>query len=281
MICLTGDVHHSSLKINEHLYMESPERAPEITLRYVKLAQKYGLKVTLYVTGKTFKEDWPNFKPVTEADNVEIGGHSYAGLPNNFFRKMFYRMMGQCPPSNAKGHGSRAAQKKDILKMISIVKERTGRDIVSWRSHGYVADKNTYPLLAECGIKFISDETTTMKTHPEKTPEGLISHPLNVIPDHDHIYHAHRDRKFVENAKARGYGHDAFGNDSYPIEEWGRIVEKQVRDIQQKGGVATILMEPVCQFTSDDMKTAERLFEFFSQYENIWANEAAMYLTQA
>ena len=55
MICVTGDVHHTSLRTNEHQYMESPEMEPEITLQYVKLAQKYGLKVTLYVTGKTFK----------------------------------------------------------------------------------------------------------------------------------------------------------------------------------------------------------------------------------
>ena len=159
------------------------------------------------------------------------------------------------------------------MKMINIVKERTGRDIVSWRSHGFIADDNTYHLLAECGIKFISDEISATKTGPEKTAEGLISHPLNVIMDHDHIYHAHRDKRFVEKAKARGYGGDAFGNDSYCIEEWGEIVEKQVKDIQQKGGLATVLMHPVCQYMSDELKTAERLFKLFSQYETIWAKE--------
>jgi len=74
------------------------------------------------------------------------------------------------------------------------------------------------------GIRLISDEISATKLLPEKTAAGLLSHPINVLPDHDHLLHAHRDADFVAAAKARGYGADAFGCESYPIEQWGEKV---------------------------------------------------------
>ena len=158
--------------------------------------------------------------------------------------------------------------------MINIVKKKTGQDIVSWRGHGLVHDSDTYNLLAEFGIKMISDEISSSKLFPEKTKEGLISHPMNVIMDHDHVYHAHRTKEYVEKAKQRGYGYAGdFISDSYTIEEWGEMVEKQVIDIEKKNGIATILMHPICQFLSDEFKTARKLLKLFSQYKTIWAKE--------
>jgi hypothetical protein len=96
---------------------------------------------------------------------------------------------------------------------------------------------------------------------------------MNVLPDHDHLFHAHRDGRFVEKAKARGYGRDDFGCESYKIEQWREMVKQQVTRIEQSRGVATILMHPVCQFLADGFQTAERLMEFFSQYETVWARD--------
>jgi len=124
------------------------------------------------------------------------------------------------------------------------------------------------------GVRTISDEISNTKLFPEKTKEGLISHPMNVIMDHDHIYHAHRNKEYVEKAKQRGYGYAGdFISDSYTIEEWGEMVEKQVIDIEKKNGIATILMHPICQFLSDEFKTARKLLKLFSQYKTIWAKE--------
>jgi len=77
----------------------------------------------------------------------------------------------------------------------------------------------------------------------------------------------------VENAKQRGYGEDCFGCESYEIDEWGEIVKQQVARIEQSGGVATILMHPVCQFLADGFQTAESLLQFFSQHETVWARD--------
>jgi peptidoglycan/xylan/chitin deacetylase (PgdA/CDA1 family) len=278
MICLTGDIHHSSLKTNEQRYIDADDSEVKISYRYLELVEKYKLKVTFYATGKTLKEEWEDFKPITKSKFVEIGGHTYSGIPLNTFEKLKYKLSGINPPSHSLTYGSKFCQKRDIKKMIDIVRKRTGEDIISWRSHGYVHDDKTYPILYKQGIKLVSDEISKTKLFPEIINEGLISHPINVIPDHDHIYHAHRDEEFCRKAKERGYGADNFSCDSYPIEEWGELVERQVINIEKRNGIATVLMHPLCQYLSDEFKTAEKLFRVFTKYKTIWAKEIIDYM---
>jgi len=274
MICLTGDVHHSSLGTNDQRYLDCPENSePRIAARFARLLGRYGLRATLYVTGKTLAEEWEGFRPVAEVRELEIGGHTYDGLPPSRISKLCYRLRRTCPPSHGYRHGSRRKQRRDILRTLDIIKARTGREAVSWRSHGLVSDANTYSLLGECGIRLISDEISSTKLLPERTPQGLLSHPMNVITDHDHLFHAHRDRRFVQSAKRRGYGKDDFGCESYEIGQWGEIVKRQVDRIEHSGGVATVLMHPVCQFLADEFRTAEVLLEYFSRYETVCARD--------
>jgi len=279
MICLTGDIHHTSLNTNEQKYIESPDDSEvKISCRYLKLLEKYGIKATFYVTGKTLDEEGEDFKPIADSELVEIGGHTYGGLPISNLYRAWCKITGKTPVSHSYTHGSCLQQKNDIQKMIDVVKARTGKDIVSWRSHGLVFDENTYPLLAELGIKMISDSTNWSKIVPEKMKEGLISHSMNVIMDHDHVYHAHRTKEYVDKMKENWPWPDDPTKESYAIEEWARIVEKQVRDIEKKGGIATVLMHPICMYLADKFKTAEKLLKLFSQYKTIWACEIPEYL---
>ncbi|MDO9464454.1 MAG: polysaccharide deacetylase family protein [bacterium] len=279
MICLTGDIHHGSLNTNEQKYIEiTDDSEVKISCRYLKLLEKYGIKATFYVTGKTLDEEWEDFKPIADSELVEIGGHTYGGLPISNLYRAWCKITGKAPVSHSYTHGSCLQQKKDIQKMIDVVKTKAGKNIVSWRSHGLVFDENTYPLLAEMGVQMISDDPSWNKIYAEKTKEGLISHPMNVIMDHDHIYHAHRTKEYVDNMKENWPWPDDSTADSYTIEEWGRMVEKQVLDIEKKGGIATVLMHPICMYTSDNFKTAEKLFKIFSKYKTIWAREIPEYL---
>jgi len=278
MICLTGDIHNASLNTNEQKYIESTDDSEvKISCRYLKLVEKYGIKATFYVTGKTLDEEWNDFKPIADSKLVEIGSHTYARLPISNLYRMWCKITGKTPVSHSYTHGSRVQHKKDIQKMIDVVKTRTGKDIVSWRSHGLVFDNNTYSFLAKMGIQMISDDLNWDKVHPEKTKEELISHPMNVIMDHDHIYHAHRTKEYVEKQKKNWPWTDDPTADSYTIKEWEKIVEKQVLDIEKKRGIATVLMHPICMWTSDKFKTAEKLFKLFSQYKTIWAQEIPEY----
>jgi len=279
MICLTGDIHHASLGTNEQRYINNPRDSEvRISARYLDLVENFKVKVTFYVTGKTLADEWQDFKEISASELVELGGHTYSGIPLGAFSKLAYRIRGRTPPSHSPTYGSRRNQRTDIRKMIDIAGKRTGKDIVSWRSHGYVHDSNTYSILAEMGIKMISDEISNTRLFPFRTSEGLISHPINVMPDHDHIYHAHRDREFVEKAGRNGYGADAFSSDSYTVEEWGDIVEKQVVEIEKRNGLATVLMHPICMYLADGFKTAARLLKVFSGYKTIRAKEIPAWL---
>jgi len=279
MICLTGDIHQASLKTNEQKYIENPDNSEvKISCRYLKLLEKYGIKATFYVTGKTLDEEWNDFKPIADSELVEIGGHTYGGLPISNLYRAWCKITGKTPLSHSYTHGSRMQQKKDIQKMIDVVKARTGKNVVSWRSHGLVFDNNTYPLLAEMRVQMISDDLNWNKIHPEKIKEGLISHPMNVIMDHDHIYHAHRTKEYVDKMGKNWPWPDDPAKGSYTVEEWGKMVEEQVLDIEEKGGIATVLMHPICMYISDCFKTAEKLFKVFSKYKTIWAQEIPQYL---
>jgi len=273
MICLTGDIHHASLGTNDQRYLPPGDSEVKIAARFTRLVQQAGLKITYYVTGRTMVEEWDDFRSIADAPEVEIGGHTFAGLPQTGWMRLWYRVRGLTPPSHGYCHGSRRKQLRDIRRTIEAIRQRTGRQIVSWRSHGLVRDENTYSLLAECGIRLISDEISAANLLPERLAEGLLSHPMNVLTDHDHLLHAHRDAAFVARAKARGYGADAFGCESYSIQEWGARVLEQVERIQERGGVATVLMHPICQFLADDFRTAMGMLKQFARYQSVWACE--------
>jgi peptidoglycan/xylan/chitin deacetylase (PgdA/CDA1 family) len=281
MICLTGDIHHSSLRINDQRFIADPDDSePRIAARWLRLVEKHGLKVTFYVTGRTLAEEWDAFRPIADSPSVEIGGHTYRGLPRPLGSRVRALLTGRATLSHSLSHGSPARQKRDVERMIAVVQRRTGRRIRSWRSHGLVTDASTYRILAECGIRFVSDDLDWAKMIPERIPGGLISHPMNVIMDHDHIYHAHRTPAYVEEQKKNwGFAADPT-RESYDIQEWARIVRRQVSAIQAVRGVATILMHPLCMYLADRFTTGERLLEFFSQFPTVWASDMAGYLKE-
>ena len=275
MICLTGDIHHSSLRINEQAFLPDGESEVGVAVRYLRLLEEFGVKATFYVTGRTLDEEWESFRPVAESPLVEIGGHTYAGLPRSRWSVLRARLAGRPTVSHARSHGSRRRQLADAARMVEAVRRRTGRRISSWRSHGLVRDRHTERILAGCGLGSISDDLAWDKLLPERTPAGLVSLPLNVIMDHDHIYHAHRTPEYVDRQKARWTFVQDPTRESYPIEAWGEMVVRQVSAIEARGGLATVLMHPLCMFVADGFRTARRLLGFFARSRCLWASEAA------
>jgi hypothetical protein len=277
MICVTGDIHHSSLKTNEQRYIPNAQDSEvAIAARYLRLVEQAGVKVTFYTTGKTLREEWERFEPIARSPLVEIGGHTYEGLPRGWRSRLKELLTGIPGVSHGSSHGSYRRQCRDAERMIAVVRERTGRHLVSWRSHGLVRDVDTYRILCDLGVRYISDELDWDKRRPERLAEGLISHPINVIMDHDHIYHAHRTPEYVARQKENWGFSDDPTIESYPIEEWGRLVEAQVRAIDGAGGLATVLMHPLCMYVADRFVTARRLLELFSRSRTVWASEVGL-----
>jgi hypothetical protein len=267
MICLTGDVHHMSLRTNDQRYVREPDTEVRISRRYVELVERHGVKVTLYVCGKCFTEEWADLEPVARSPLVEVGGHGYrARQPRPLFDWYGKR--------TGNWNGPAWYQAWDIRRTLEVCEARTRRRPVTWRAHSYKVDRNTYRLLAAAGVRFVSDEIKR-DGQPRVLPEGLISHPINTIPDHDHLYHAHRTPDFVEHANRSGYGADDFGAVSHSIEDWGAMVLNQASAIDAAGGVATILAHPVCMYLADGFKTFERLLRGIGGMQSLWASETA------
>ena len=280
MICLTGDIHHLSLRINEHSYLPEGDSETAVAERYLHLIEEFGLKATFYVTGRALDEEWPQLRPLADSPLVEIGGHTYSGLPRSAWSALRSRLTGRPTVSHASSPGPYHRQLRDAARMVEAVARRTGRQLTSWRSHGLVRDRHTESILVRCGIRFISDELSWDKLLPESTPAGLISHPINVIMDHDHLYHAHRTPEYVERQKARwGFAQDPT-RESYPIEAWSELVRAQVQAIEERGGLATVLMHPLCMFIADRFRAARRLLEFFAGRRCVWASETAQLLPE-
>jgi peptidoglycan/xylan/chitin deacetylase (PgdA/CDA1 family) len=267
MICLTGDVHHSSLMINDQKHIGDPALTEiRIAQQYVKLLEKYGVKATLYICGRCFTEEWDDLAPVVTSPLVEVGGHMFNA---RFPRECFDEYGKQTGLWN----GPRWYQDWDIRRNVEVVREKTGRQIVAWRAHSYKADRNTYELMAAHGLKLTSDTVEKDNLWPRRIEAGIISHPMNVIPDHDHLYHAHRTREYVERINAQGYGADDFGAVSYTIEDWGNLALRQATAIDDQGGIATVLCHPICMWLADRFKTFEHLLECFAARKTIFAQE--------
>lgn len=267
MICLTGDLHHASLHTNDQKHITDPGLTEVLVAhRYLALLEKYNVKCTLYVCGKTFDEEWDHLKPVATHPLIEVGGHMYrARKPRPLFD-----WYGE---KTGNWNGPRWYQDWDIRKNIEVVEQRMGQRLLSWRAHSYMVDPNTYELMAAHGLKLTSDEISAHNLWPQRITGGIISHPMNVIPDHDHLYHVYRTPAYVEEVNRRGYGADDFGAVSYTIEEWGRMAIAQARAIDDQGGLATILAHPICMHLADGLKTLENLLQFVAQRKNIFACE--------
>lgn len=267
MICLTGDLHHASLHTNDQKQIADPALTEVLVARgYLALLEKYGVKCTLYICGKTFEEEWDDLAPVAMHSLIEVGGHMYrARKPRPLFD-----WYGE---KTGNWNGPRWYQDWDIRKNVEVVEQCMGYRLVSWRAHSYMVDPNTYELMVKHGLKLTSDAVDAKNLRPQQIEHGIISHPMNVIPDHDHLYHAHRTRAYVEEINRRGYGADDFGAVSYTIEEWGALAIEQARAIDERGGIATILAHPLCMYLADGFRTFERLLEFIAERKNIFARE--------
>jgi hypothetical protein len=70
MICLTGDLHHMGLKTGNQSYADITEI--QIARKYLYMLEDAGVKVTFFVTGKAFADEWKDLKPICQSDNTEI-----------------------------------------------------------------------------------------------------------------------------------------------------------------------------------------------------------------
>jgi len=265
MICLTGDIHHQLNAPNQALI-----QTPEISLatNYLSITARYRLKTTLFITGKTFKESEKKIKEISHFNNLEIGGHTWSALKPAWLHSFFTLTTGSF-------YGPKSYQHRDIKRTLQIIKEKTGFQPVSWRTHSYQSDKNTVRLLEKNGVRILSDRVLVKKLKPYKIPNSnLISLPINVLPDHEHLYHGKRNEEQVRKLINKGW-QDDFTNQSYQPDRYFEIIKQQVKKIEKQGGIATLLLHPICMKIVDNFQSFEKFCQWLRKknYKTICCQE--------
>jgi len=261
MIFLTGDVHHMSLKSNDQKFLSLTEA--QLAEKYLQIALDYGIKVTLFISGKTFVEEPRDIGKLLKYPNLEIGGHTW----NCFKPFRLHQLYGLITSSFC---GPYFYQERDIKKAVSIIERFTGRKCCSWRGHANKYDKNTIKILNKYGVKILSSELNPEGKIVKK--DGLIVVPINILPDHSYIYHGHEGLKsqnignkllkriFFKNKKL------PFGVKIYNVSEWYNLVIEQIELKLQDSGYVCLLIHPVCMEIVDRMETFKQLCKVISKY---------------
>lgn len=253
-ICLTGDVHSRKVAHPEQDYLPEGMSEVDVAKQYVETVNSHGISATLFVTGRAAKEQPGDVRDLSDAECIEIGGHTYQSLRPQWLHKMFRTVTGS-------QYGPSLFQRYDIRRTKQALEPLVG-DLASWRTHAYASDERSRDILADEGFTLISDEVTPpSQTHP--TVEGnLVQLPINTLRDHGHVYHAERTPEVVDEDPNSG---DPFCRESFTIEEWGNRIRDQIEQIVNDGGIATIQAHPICQFVSDEFETLLSLLEWIDE----------------
>jgi hypothetical protein len=259
MICLTGDVHHMSLKAQDQPFLKSSEM--DAACHMLEIADSFGIKVTLFMTGKLFIEEKSKLDRLLSFKNLEIGGHNYFAfkprLPFKVFKHMGIR------------NGPYSFQSWEVKKTVQTLNSVTPSPIVSWRNHGYRHDKNTLDILAKHGIRYCSDLIDPDRFTPFYQ-KGIVMVPINVLPDHDYIYHGSLTKETVNNTFLKN---TPFKTEAMSIDKWLERVLLQVKHIIDNNGIATILTHPACMEITDDFQVFTQLCKFLSNYKSFFMKE--------
>jgi len=264
MICLTGDLHHMSLNTLNQQHCDITEM--QTAILFLKLLEKYNVKMTCFITGKSFLEELNHVKPIVSNALVETGGHNY----NAFEFELFHRIWNKLTKNY---NGPKWVQKNDVLKTIDIIKQTTGINIKSWRNHMYMHGINTEEVLASAGIKICSDGVSKNNFKLQPNASGLYNLPINIIPDHEHLIHAERTVEWIYNWQKRYNWSDDFGSNSYYINEWGDMVLEQLKDNESKGLLSNIIIHPITMYLCDRFTKVEEILEYISHCNNIHISE--------
>lgn len=252
-VVLTGDVHHHIPSSDRRHALESESA---LAVQYARIAERYGLKVTLFFTGRALRDDATDAFPLLSMDSVEIGGHGW----DAFMPKWLYRPLSRVSGSP---HGYPWWQRRSIARTCAAVQRFAAKPARSWRNHAYVHDSSTPRLLADAGIVAWSDEVDLTRRHPYVHESGLVVLPMNTPPDHENLFHGDRTPESLGDTP------------SFFPEEWRRRVLKNVDAIIADGGVATILAHPLCMKVVDGWETFEALCAGLAGRPSMFAAEAA------
>ena len=256
MVCVTGDVHQRSYRGTDTPY--SPCSEVELAIKYAEIAARYGIRITLFLTGKACLEEPERVKQLANMSHCEIGGHTFAAFRDPWSK--IYKKILRTP------WGREAHQRGDIEKTIETIQSVTGKRIAVWRNHSYICTADTPQLLESASIQWVSDEVNPTKFSWESISPALKSLPINVTPDHEHLLHGKYQHGKTKPSKLEG---------RLSLTAWVEQVQEKVQIITEAQGIATILVHPLCMEIADGMKTFENLCKFLQPFQSCWVSQAS------
>lgn len=264
MISLTADLHHSSLNTGNQQHCDRTEL--QVAGQFARMIEEANVKATFFISGKCFHEEWEDVRPIVENPMAEVGGHNW----DCFEPELWHRI---CKKALGSYNGPAWYQKRDVDRTRRIIREKTGRDAVVWRNHMYMHGRFTDTVLAQSGVRICSDGVRRDATGPELLPSGLYNFPINIIPDHEHLYHAERTPEWVEWWVQRYNWSDDFGSASYHIEEWTEIVLDGLRANEERGVISNMIIHPITMDLCDGFRSFERILDYLSRRETVHLTE--------
>jgi len=255
MICLTSDIHHMSLNTGNQQHSDRSEI--NIAREFVEMLEDYNVKASFFITGRSFEEEWPDLQPICESNLLEIGGHTYDCFTPELWHRIWNKLVGSY-------NGPRWYQDRDIQKTKDIIHQKCGINISSWRNHMYMHGPYTDELLVKHGIRICCDGVQRRSNGPTIYQSGLENFPLNIIPDHEHLYHAERTPDWVDKWVKRYNWSDDYGSQSYYINEWVDIVLEELEYREKNDIVSHLLIHPITLYLCDGFKSLERIVQYIA-----------------
>ncbi len=248
MIYLTGDVH---AEIQDHWEQKKAGSELDSAKKYLEILKKNKIKATLFINGKCLDNEPSKIKDLLKYD-VEIGGHTYdnfgrIGLIKNYINRKLYGCV----------YGSYKYQKKDIEKTKKAF-ERFGLEMGSWRTHAFGSNNQTFRILKENGVKYVSDLLGNQKPFEK---DGITHLPVNIPVDVVSVAYGilkpeNRD-VFASCTKGR-----------IEPEEWFEIIKKRVSENERNKIDSVLLIHPITMAVLDDFKLFEKITKFLSKYRS-------------
>jgi peptidoglycan/xylan/chitin deacetylase (PgdA/CDA1 family) len=248
MIYLTGDVHS---EIKGHWEQNIGGAEIDAALRYLEILKKDDLKCTLFLNGKLLDEEKEKIKRMFEYE-VELGGHTFDSFGSfGIIKSYTYRKLFGCV------YGPPFYQERDIKKTKKAF-EKSGMKMLSWRTHAFGSNDNTFSILKDNGVTHVSDLLGEQKPFKKK---GIIHLPINIPVDVNTISYGElkpeNRNPFASCTKGR-----------ITPNEWLDIVKKRVTQNEKNKTDSVILIHPITMKVLDDFKLFQEIAEFLSRYQS-------------
>ncbi len=247
MIYLTGDVH---IKTPDHWEQKIAGQDLDNAKKYLEILKKYNLSSTLFVNGKCMEDSPEKVKEFLEYD-VELGGHTYDNFKKiGAIKGYIYRKLYGCI------YGSVSYQKKDIRK-TRIAFEKLGLKMQSWRTHSFGSNEETFKILRQEGVRYVSDIVGEVKPFEKN---GIIHLPINIPVDVVTIaygeYKPESRNPFASCTKGR-----------IQPEEWFEIIKKRIIHNEKNKIDSILLIHPTTMAVLDDFELFEQIAKFIPKYK--------------